>query len=95
MTLRTAYAPSQKALHWLVAALVCVLVPMALAMANLPDGALKNALYEWHKSFGLTVLALALARILVRAARGARPSSPACPSGSDGRPGPPTSRSMP
>ncbi|WP_279356618.1 cytochrome b [Methylobacterium indicum] len=73
MTLRTAYAPSQKALHWLVAALVCVLVPMALAMANLPDGALKNALYEWHKSFGLTVLALALARLLVRAARGAPP----------------------
>ncbi len=67
------YAPSQKVLHWVVAVLVAALVPIALAMANLPDGSLKNALYEWHKSFGLTVLALALARLLVRAARGAPP----------------------
>ncbi|MGF3025868.1 cytochrome b [Methylobacterium aquaticum] len=67
------YAPSQKVLHWAVAALIVALVPIALAMANLPDGDLKNALYEWHKSFGLTVLALALARLLVRAARGAPP----------------------
>ncbi|TNC11463.1 cytochrome b [Methylobacterium terricola] len=65
------YAPSQKVLHWAVAALVFALVPIALAMANLPDGALKNALYEWHKSLGLTVLGLAVARLLVRAARGA------------------------
>jgi cytochrome b561 len=67
------YAASQKALHWIVAVLIFALVPIALAMANLPDGPLKNALYEWHKSFGLTVLALALARLLVRVARGAPP----------------------
>ena len=73
MTLRATYAPSQKVLHWAVAVLVFALVPMALAMANWPDGAVKNALYEWHKSVGLTVLALALARLLVRAARGAPP----------------------
>ncbi len=30
------YAPSQKVLHWVVAILVVVLVPIALAMANLP-----------------------------------------------------------
>ncbi|TGE02244.1 cytochrome b [Methylobacterium nonmethylotrophicum] len=67
------YAPSQKVLHWIIAILIFALVPIALAMANLPDGGLKNALYEWHKSFGLTVLALALARLLVRASRGAPP----------------------
>jgi cytochrome b561 len=71
MTRPLAYAPSQKVLHWLVAGLVALLVPLALAMTNLPEGPLTNQLYEWHKSFGLTVLALVLARLLVRAARGA------------------------
>lgn len=89
------YAPSQKVLHWAVAVLIVALVPIALAMANLPDGPVKNALYEWHKSFGLTVLALALARLLVRAARGAPRWRPACPPGSAGRPTPRTWRSTP
>ncbi|GJD47711.1 Cytochrome b561 [Methylobacterium crusticola] len=75
----TAYAPSQKALHWIIAALVAGLVPVALTMANLPDGALKNQLYEWHKSFGLTVLALVAARIVVRSLRGAPPLVPGLP----------------
>ncbi len=73
----------------------CVLVPMALAMANLPDGALKNALYEWHKSFGLTVLALARPGSWYAPPVAPRPSSRPARPGSDGRPGPPTLRSMP
>lgn len=66
-----AYSPSQKLLHWSVALLVAILVPLALAMTNVGEGPLQNQLYEWHKSFGLVALALVLARILVRFSRGA------------------------
>ena len=69
-----AYSPAQKTLHWLIAALVVVLVPVGLSMANLmEDGPIKNGAYELHKSFGLTVFGLALLRVAVRLVRGAPP----------------------
>ena len=65
-----AYSPAQKTLHWLIAALVVVLVPVGLSMANLmEDGPIKNGAYELHKSFGLTVFGLALLRVAVRLVR--------------------------
>jgi cytochrome b561 len=71
-----AWSPGQKALHWLVAALVAGLVAAGLAMTNLGDGDLKNRLYELHKSFGLVVLAALLPRLVLRALRGAPPPVP-------------------
>ena len=65
------YSPTQKALHWAIAVLIAGLVPVAITMVNLGEGDLQNRLYELHKSVGLTVLALVLARILVRLSRGA------------------------
>ncbi|KQT19806.1 cytochrome B [Methylobacterium sp. Leaf399] len=65
------YSTSQKALHWGIALLILVQVPLALAMTNVGEGALQNQLYEWHKSFGLVALALVAARVLVRLSRGA------------------------
>ncbi|MBY0299316.1 MAG: cytochrome b [Methylobacterium sp.] len=67
----THYSSTQKALHWVVAVLIAGLVLVAITMVNLGEGDLQNRLYELHKSFGLTVLALVLARILVRLSRGA------------------------
>ncbi|HEX2509271.1 MAG TPA: cytochrome b [Microvirga sp.] len=75
-----AYSPAQKTLHWLIAALVVVLVPVGLSMANLmEDGPIKNGAYELHKSFGLTVFGLALLRVAVRLVRGAPPLVPGIP----------------
>ena len=54
------YSGAQKALHWTMAALILTQVAIAIAMTNLGEGPLTNNLYELHKSFGLTVLALAL-----------------------------------
>lgn len=71
-----AYTPAQKALHWLVAALVAGLVAAGLVMTNLGDGDLKNGIYELHKSFGLVVLAALLPRAVLRALRGAPPPVP-------------------
>ena len=71
MTAPHAYSPAQKLLHWLIAVLIVIQVPLAVAMTNVGEGPLQNQLYEWHKSFGLVALALVLARVLVRLSRGA------------------------
>jgi cytochrome b561 len=62
-----------------MAALILLMVAIGLTMTNLGDGALKNALYELHKSVGLTLLSLALIRTLVRSRRGAPPLEPNLP----------------
>jgi len=74
-----AYSGAQKTLHWATALLIVTLVPVGLTMTRLGEGALTNTLYELHKSFGLTVFALALARILLRLLRGAPPLVPGLP----------------
>lgn len=75
-----AYSPAQKALHWLIAALIVVLVPVGVTMAEiLEDGPIKNSAYELHKSFGLTVFSLAVLRAGIRLVRGAPPLVPGLP----------------
>ena len=76
------YSPAQKALHWTIALLIAVMVPVGISMANFmePGTALTNAFYESHKSIGLVVFGLALARIAVRWRRGAPPLVPGLPS---------------
>jgi cytochrome b561 len=55
------------ALHWLIAILALGQVAGGLYMHNLPDGAAeKVALYQLHKSFGVTVLVLTLFRLFWR-----------------------------
>ena len=70
------YSGAQKALHWTMAVLILAQVAIAIAMTNLGEGPLTNTLFELHKSFGLTVLALALVRLGVRSVRGAPPFEP-------------------
>lgn len=55
-----------KVLHWLSALLVLCLLAVGLWMTGLPFSRLKLVVYAWHKWIGLTVLALALARIAWR-----------------------------
>jgi cytochrome b561 len=51
-------------LHWLIAALVLLNLTLGLTMTDLPrSDPNRFILYQWHKSFGLTVLALSLARL--------------------------------
>ncbi len=54
-------------LHWIVALLIAGMIGLGFAMVRYfeaPDAlATKFALYQWHKSFGVTVLALALLRL--------------------------------
>ena len=78
---RDRYTPAQKALHWTMAAIIVLMVPAGISMANiLPEGApLTNTVYELHKSFGLIIFTLALIRIAVRWRNGAPPLVPGLP----------------
>ena len=73
------YGAVQKWLHWGMAALIVVMVAVGLTMTRLGEGPVTNFLYEMHKSVGLTLLGLALVRIVVRLARGAPALEPGVP----------------
>ncbi len=66
-----AYRPSQQAIHWIMAAIILGMLPLGFMLDRLPDGFVKNAAYEVHKSFGILVLLLAVARLVLRLLFGA------------------------
>ncbi len=63
---------AQRLLHWATAVLVIVGFVIAFVMVALPlrELLLKFTLYQVHKSIGLLVVLLVVARLVVRAARG-------------------------
>jgi cytochrome b561 len=72
---KESYSAPAKWLHWLIAPIVLAMIPVGAIMADLPEGALQDRLFFLHESFGLTVLALMIARIANRL-RGAPPPAP-------------------
>lgn len=61
------YALSLRILHWLMAALILGLIALGWVMSELPrEDTLRPLLVSLHKSFGITVLALALLRMALR-----------------------------
>lgn len=74
-----AYSGAQKALHWLMALLVVVMLAVGLSLPRLGPGPLTNTLYEIHKSTGMLLLALVLVRLALRFRRGAPPLDPTLP----------------
>ena len=63
---RTRYNAVAKAFHWLIAALIVTQFVLATLADDLPIGAHKLALLARHKSFGMTILMLAILRLLWR-----------------------------
>jgi len=65
------YATMAQALHWLTAALVFATLALAWVMYNMPDNApTRGLLFTLHKSFGITIFALVVARLIWRARHG-------------------------
>lgn len=60
------YGAVAQTLHWLIAALIVTQFTLAYLADDLPLGAHKLALLARHKSFGMTVLMLAILRLLWR-----------------------------
>ena len=66
MTFIQRYTRTAMALHWLIAILIIVNVTLALSADYLPDDWVRPVI-NTHKSIGITVLGLALMRLLWRA----------------------------
>ncbi len=61
------YSVALRSLHWLIAALILLAIAVGIIAINVPSGVpLRGELLAFHKSLGITALAFALARILVR-----------------------------
>ena len=69
-----AYSGLQKALHWLIAGMVAIMLPVGFYMVNRGAAtnfdALTNQLYTAHKTFGFVLLWLVALRIVVKFRRG-------------------------
>jgi len=65
-TVSTRYSAAAQLFHWIIAALIVVQFSLAWSADDLPLGSRKLALLAWHKSFGMTILMLAVLRLLWR-----------------------------
>ena len=63
---RTRYTAVAQSFHWVIAALIVTQFILGWTAADLPPGMHKLALLARHKSFGMTVLMLAVLRLLWR-----------------------------
>jgi cytochrome b561 len=73
------YTRTAIALHWLMAVLILVALPLGLVMHELDLSPFKLKLYAWHKWLGVTVFGLAVLRLLWRATHPAPPPPPGMP----------------
>jgi cytochrome b561 len=60
------YTAIAQACHWIIAALIITQFVLAYMANDLPNGMHKLALLARHKSFGMTILMLAIVRLLWR-----------------------------
>jgi len=66
----TRYSLPHRLLHWTMAAAILAGIPIGFVMDDAPKGPVQNALYDLHKSLGILVLLLALARIALKRSKG-------------------------
>jgi cytochrome b561 len=60
------YTPVARLLHWTVAVLVLLMVPVGIVIANEWGGPAQQFLYNLHKSIGATLIPIVIVRILYR-----------------------------
>ncbi len=63
--------PALRTLHWLMAFVIFVALGLGISATQLPRGHLRSDVLFVHKSFGITVLALIVVRVIVRLVVGA------------------------
>ena len=60
------YTAIARLFHWSTALLVLVMIPIGIVMANVNVGPAQDTLYHLHRSIGVVLLPLVLARLLYR-----------------------------
>lgn len=63
---KASYGTISKIFHWLIAISIISLLAAGFIMTNLDKSPLKYQIYGLHKAFGITVLAIAILRIIWR-----------------------------
>jgi cytochrome b561 len=61
-----AYTVTARVLHWITAFLVLATIPLGVVIANEWGGSAQNALYDLHRSIGVTIIPLVILRIIYR-----------------------------
>jgi cytochrome b561 len=61
-----AYTVTARALHWITAALVIVMIPIGIVMANFSLGPAGDVLYDIHRSIGAILIPIVLVRLAYR-----------------------------
>ena len=69
------YDPGLRTLHWLMAALIFVALPLGVWASLMPRGETRSEILFVHRSIGVTVLGLVALRIVWRLIAGAPPYS--------------------
>jgi cytochrome b561 len=67
------YTPVARLLHWTVAVLVLLMLPLGIVIANEWGGPAQTFLYNLHKSIGATLIPLVIIRLLYRITHPAPP----------------------
>jgi cytochrome b561 len=67
------YTPTARVLHWTVAVLVLLMLPLGLVIANEWGGPAQTFLYNLHKSIGATLIPLVIIRLAYRLTHPAPP----------------------
>src|SRR5262245_43203215 len=74
------YSTGARHFHWWTVALIAIQVPLGIYMVYRGTvtnfDALTNTLYSWHKTLGLVILLLVIARLYYRFSRGAPADEP-------------------
>jgi len=60
------YSAIARLFHWVVAALILLMLPIGIVMANVDVGPAQDTLYHLHRSIGVILLPLMLARLIYR-----------------------------
>ena len=60
------YTGVARLLHWLVAVLVLVMIPVGVMLMRLPPGKLQDTLFDLHRSTGVLVFVLVAIRLVWR-----------------------------
>ena len=78
-TTSSSYTSVAKFLHWLIAICIIAMLAIGWIMGSLPNGPDKFALFQLHKSIGITILFLSLFRLGWRLTHKAPPLPAAMP----------------
>jgi cytochrome b561 len=65
---RPAYTMTARALHWVTAALILLLLPLGWVIANELAGSWGDVFYDLHRSLGAALIPIVIARLIYRLA---------------------------